>query len=486
MTESGEQRSGKDADDHVAPLPGDPAGREHWDLARRELTVVPPALASIVHRARTSRGRLIATVAAVAAVSATIIVVPLVGSLRAEDPPPAGPAARVSIGSSRQGPDVLSSPGVSSNPAPPVTAGSTLDTPLGTPSSGQPVSGTSAQDPIRAVAAVVSLSLSDPGHGFAVSQQCDDATVRSGRCRYGLWRFDATAAQPWTAVMSPVPDGTTDNGWSGDVLAFSADRVLIHSVTGDRQQPSWFSADGGRTWTNAVKRGPLAGIPAGGRPAVGCIALAADLGCDRTGILIDLPDGSWAMLAAPPGVTPSAVLLAPDGRWWLVGTRGDAIVAGPTPDSGRTWLLTTVATTPGRSIFGYQLVFAGPSVVWLEVIGQHPDGDVKNGLLAIRRSIDGGRSWGQVWTAATGTEPRTQIGAAIGGVASLQLCTELGESYRITSTGLATALTSGCTPNGWRQQTIWGYLEHPTYGGSPARISADGVHWTELPALPEH
>ena len=447
------------ADEDGAPVVGDPAGRARWDRARRELTVSPPPLATILLRARTTRRRAFATVAVVAAVSATIVVVPLVGSLRADDRGPAGPQAPIrttAVSTSLPSPATVSS--VSSPPASP------------TPASAIPV--------------VVSLSLADPQHGFAVSQQCDDPSKGAARCRYGVWRFDATAPRPWTAVISPVPDGSTDNGWSGDLVAFSTDRVVIHSVSGDRQQSAWFSADGGSTWSKAAQRPAVTAIAPAARPTVECVSVSDDLSCARTGIVVDLPDGNWSMLTMPTGVIPSTVMSGPDGRWWLVGTRGGAIVAGPTPDSGRSWSLSTVAAKPSRSVFWYQLVFAGPSVVWLEVIGQHPDDDVKNGLLAIHRSADGGRVWSPVWTAAAGTGPRTQIGAALGGVDALQLCTELGEPYRIDATGRATQLGAGCTAGSFRERTAWGFLEHASGATAPGRTSTDGVQWAAIPLLP--
>ncbi|MEJ7650400.1 MAG: hypothetical protein WKF57_15410 [Nakamurella sp.] len=458
MIEPGERRPGL-ADDNSAPEVGDPAGRERWDRARRELTVSPPPLASILVRARTTRRRAAATVAVAAAVCATIIVVPLVTSLRADDRGPAGPQTPIRT---------TAVPSTRPSPA----AASSVSIPPASPTSVTPI-------PV-----VVGLSFSDPQHGFAVSQQCDDPSKPAARCRYGVWRFDATAPQPWTAMTSPIPDGTTEKGWGADIVSLSAERVLIRFATGDRQHPSWFSADGGRTWSKTAQRQPVTSIPTGSRPTVECVAVSEDLGCSRPGIVVDLEDGSWTTLAAPVGVTPSAVVPGPDGRWWLVGTRGSSIVTGPTSDSGRTWSLSTVATKPSRAVFGYQLVFAGPSVVWLEVIGQHPDDDVKNGLLAIRRSADSGRTWRAVWTAAAGTEPRTQIGAAIGGAGSLQLCTELDRSYRIDAAGTATRLGAGCTAGSFRERTPWGFLEHSAGATSPGRTSTDGAHWAIVPLLP--
>lgn len=475
MIEPDPRRPGA-ADDDDATAGPDPAGRGRWDRARRELTVAPPPLSVIVDRARTARRRLVATVATVAAVCATIVVMPLVASMRADDRGPAGPQApgRTPVVSG-----ALPSPSigpVSTDGAPGSGAAGTPPSPPGT---GVPEPGS----PTASVPVVASLSLTDQQRGFAVSQQCDASQGSDARCRYGVWRFDGTAAQPWTAVDSPVPDGTIDDGWAGDVLAFSADRVVIHSVTGNRQKPAWFSNDGGRTWSTVTQRGPVTSLPTGARPTVECVAFSDDLSCDRTGIVVDLPDGSWASLAGPAGVALSALTPAPDGRWWLVGTRGSEIVAGPTTDSGRSWSLTTIAQKSTRNTFSYQLVFAGPSIVWLEAIGQHPDDDVKNGLLAIHRSADVGRTWRPVWTAAPGKEPRSQLGAALGGVDSLQVCAESSVAYRIDSEGRSIELT-GCSPDSWREQTSWGYLEHTSGSTSSGRTSADGETWTTLPGLP--
>lgn len=463
--------------DESTSVVADPVGRDGWDRARAALTVTPPPLAEIIDRARTTRRRSVATVGAAAAVCATIIVVPLVTSLRADDRGPAGgqtltrtTAVSSSVPSPAAGPVRTDTTGASS----------AQDTPQLPPGTAPSVS-TSPASPFPVVAG---LSLVGPQHGFAVSLQCEDPAEPAARCRHGVWAFDGTAPQPWTAVTSPIPDGSADEGWSGDIVALSAERVLIHSATSSRQRPAWFSADGGRTWSKTARRPAVTAIPAGARPTVECVDVSEDLGCARTGIVVDLLDGSWTTLAAPAGVTPSALMSGPDGRWWLVGTRGSAIVTGPTPDSGRSWSLSTVATKPSRSVFAYQLVFADPSVVWLEVIGQHPDEDVKNGLLAIHRSEDGGRSWHPVWTAAARTEPRTQNGAALGGADSLQLCTELAAPYRIDAAGRATQLGAGCTAESFRERTAWGFLEHTSGATSPGRTSTDGVHWATLPLLP--
>lgn len=439
----------------------DPFSRDLADAGSQlRASISPPPIDGALGRAAQRRQRRLGFIGAGATAAVVLALVPVISSLQGRS----GPGTPVG--------------------SPPAVSQSSSTQPSSTPSSSTPSS--SIQPGPFGEPAIVSLDLADPQHGFALTQQCQDPARGGSTCRYVAWRLDTTASQAWTKLTGPVPDGSANDGWAGHLVALSPEQVAIHPVTGDRQQAPWYSADGGLTWRTVAPAGQsVTQIPAGGRPTVDCVEQGTDGGCRQRGIIIDLPDGSSAPLRGPTGVDPISLNRAADGRWWLIGTRNQQYVAGPTGDAGRTWKLATIGPVTTEYGFGADLTLVGGRVLWAAINGQHPyDSDVKNGLLALYRSADAGASWTRVWTAAKGAEPRSRVGAVIATEDAARVCTELGDGYTVDSAGTAVRAEGCPSMDAQLVRTSWGYLWLSHNPQKANRTSTDGITWSELPLLP--
>jgi photosystem II stability/assembly factor-like uncharacterized protein len=102
-----------------------------------------------------------------------------------------------------------------------------------------------------------------------------------------------------------------------------------------------------------------------------------------------------------------------------------------------------------------------------------------NGLLAIFRSTDGGRTWAQTWQAGRGQEPRSNAGVAVARAdGTLTVIAESGVLY--TSSDGGATFTSGPSTQVSVEWGRGGYLAHHTYPSNLFLWSPNGVSWTEF------
>ncbi|MFC7647501.1 hypothetical protein ACFQX6_48535 [Streptosporangium lutulentum] len=96
-----------------------------------------------------------------------------------------------------------------------------------------------------------------------------------------------------------------------------------------------------------------------------------------------------------------------DGGQWVSGLdpgSGTPLVA-VSHDRGRTWRTHRLPGPKLENTWGFRVV-DGRDALYAAEFGQLPaEEQVKNGLGAIHRSTDGGRTWERVWAFRSGHEP---------------------------------------------------------------------------------
>ncbi|MFJ4829236.1 WD40/YVTN/BNR-like repeat-containing protein [Streptomyces sp. NPDC088747] len=315
--------------------------------------------------------------------------------------------------------------------------------------------------------------------GFALLARCGKK-----RCRQHVAVLDRGAGS-WRLARSPLPDVTGDLGITAGLTVLGSGRALLTEGRWPPPERTWFTDDGGREWRrgSADASGTTPEVPEGAALVHDCSRPDKEgNGCEASRLLVVLPaTGRFAVLAGQP---PLAGVLTPAGE-----TAGGLLFASGTDpgtglpalarseDRGRTWHATalTGSEKPG---WGIRVVASGDVLYALQP-GQLPAGEgVKNGLLALHRSTDGGHTWERVWKYRKGVDPRSALGDPVadadGGL------TVHGED------GVWHSTDGGCTfepadgtrgLGGSATVTPLGYLSGGSFGAGSYRISTDGVHW---------
>jgi hypothetical protein len=250
----------------------------------------------------------------------------------------------------------------------------------------------------------------------------------------------------------------------------------------DRPDRTWFTADAGRTWQRGTTRptGSTATVPEGAPLVTECLELSSDDNeCVRSRLLVVLPaTGEHRVLSARPQLRGT---LSPAGDL----AENALFVAGDDPetglpalavsgDRGRTWRPTHMT---GAADSWPPFVVAGPSALYAVQSGQLPSHEgVKNGLVTIHRSGDGGNTWTRVWSYREGVQPLSVLGVVAADDHSLTVYGEKGV-WRSTDGARTFEGTPGAGPAGSVRRTPIGWLWTDSYGNGAHRISADGVHW---------
>ncbi|WP_369144940.1 exo-alpha-sialidase [Streptomyces sp. R44] len=331
------------------------------------------------------------------------------------------------------------------------------------------------------------LGFARDGSGFALLAECvtEPAAPGSGFCRQHVAVRDA-GAEEWVLRRSPLPEIPADEGVSANLLVLGPGRALVEEGGAGPGGRTWFTRDGGRSWRAGDRRtvGTVPEIPVGAVLTTDCAAPAGALpdACERERLVVVSPqDGRRRALARGPllGAHPRpAEQREPDGSWWVSGT--DPLSGGPavavSRDGGRGWTaarLPSAAKGPGR----YAAVAVGQDAVYAAEMGELTGGDpVKNGLRALHRSVDGGRSWSRVWTTGPVEEPRSLMGLPVPGPGGrVEIAGELSGYGSVDGGRGFVDLKDGThvvrrTPLGLLRQ------------GSRCRyaLTADGVRWSEF------
>ncbi|WP_426364529.1 exo-alpha-sialidase [Streptomyces sp. E-08] len=331
------------------------------------------------------------------------------------------------------------------------------------------------------------LGFARDGSGFALLAACvsEPTAPESGFCRHHVAVRDA-GAEEWVLRRSPLPETPETQGVSASLLVLGPGRALVEEGATGPGGRTWFTRDGGRSWRAGDRRtvGTVPEIPAGAVLTTDCAAPAGALpdACRRERLVVVSPrDGRRRALARMPllGAHPRpAEQPEPDGSWWVSGT--DPLSGRPavavSRDGGRGWTvarLPSPVTGPAR----YTAVAVGRDAVYAAEMGELTGGDpVKNGMRALHRSVDGGRSWQRMWTTGPVGEPRTLMGLPVPGPGGrVEIAGELS-GYGSADGGRAFVDLKDGTH--YVRRTPLGLLRE----GSRCRyaLTADGVRWSEF------
>ncbi|MFE6282374.1 exo-alpha-sialidase [Streptomyces sp. NPDC057877] len=322
------------------------------------------------------------------------------------------------------------------------------------------------------------------GSGFTLSAECGD----SG-CRQHVAVLEAGAGL-WRPVESPLPDVTGDQGITVGLTVLGPGRALITEPSEHIDAPgrTWFTRDHGSTWQRGSTRptGRTTTVPEGAALALDCLDTASDgNGCARGRLVAVLPEtGEHRVLTHQP---PLDGVLSPAGDV----AENALFVAGKDPDTGLPTL--AVSKDRGRSWRPTHMTGAAeegwaPRVVpgkrgmYAVQAGQLPSREgVKNGLLTLHVSTDGGGTWTRIWRYRAGVEPLSILGDPV--VADDDGLTVYGETGVWHSDDQARTFRSeGAArgPAGYVRWTPLGWLWSDSYGQGAYRISADGTHWHDF------
>jgi hypothetical protein len=317
------------------------------------------------------------------------------------------------------------------------------------------------------------------GSGFTLLAECGGTG-----CRQHVAVLDAGAGR-WRTAQSPMPDLPPDAGVTAGLTVLGPGRALITEGTARMGLPdrTWFTRDAGRTWKRGTTHptGGTVSVPVGAPLVAQCLEPdEEDNGCARNRLLVVLPDtGEHRVLRGGP---PLKGTLSPAGDV----ARNALFVAGQDPetglpalalseDRGRTWRLAHLTDPAAQGSVAW--VVAGPSALYAIQAGQLPAHEgVKNGLVALHRSGDGGHTWTRVWRYRKGIEPLSVLGVIAADDHSLTVHGERGV-WRSTDGARTFRGTRGRGPSGSVHHTPLGWLWTDSYGVGAHRISADGVRW---------
>jgi photosystem II stability/assembly factor-like uncharacterized protein len=318
---------------------------------------------------------------------------------------------------------------------------------------------------------VYDIDFLDERHGYALRATC--TTGPDTKCVSQL--LLTNDGEHWESRELPKEFPQT-TGVSATLYVFGQNKVAVGDVF-PGGTPRYYTTDGGWTWTLVSPEitPNLDAIPEGGTLEYVCMSQNE---CEAK-LVVMLPDsGQAATLATPPPLTnpvPAANRRV-EGGWWVYGKDSAGKWAMSVSwDDGRTWHTAALPNAPasalGISVTGHNNTF------YATFSGQLPD--VKNGLVAVYLSGNGGLTWQPMWQEAAGKEPRSVGGVLAADDGTLMVNTELGHPYVSKDNGKTFSASNDTRLIGQIRQTKVGYLILPTSRVNPIQLSTDGVHWRE-------
>lgn len=257
----------------------------------------------------------------------------------------------------------------------------------------------------------------DSDNGAALRYVCEDGDP--DKCAAELL-LTTDGGVRWEAR---AVDELSGPGW-GTPISLGADELVVDRVTARTRTvlPRIHSSDGGRTWREVPMPVPMTdttdAIPEAGALTSHCARYKpGGRLCVEWEIAVVMPgtgrDARLTTLPALDNATPGHKI---DGRWWVVGQDPDSHewLVVSSDDDGRTWTTSSVGQVPsaGQVPDVKRWTIVANETTLFAVASGHL-ADTSSGLLAILRSTDDGQTWQQTWRAADGQEPHVITGDPI-------------------------------------------------------------------------
>ncbi|HEV2780142.1 MAG TPA: hypothetical protein VGX25_12185 [Actinophytocola sp.] len=319
----------------------------------------------------------------------------------------------------------------------------------------------------------------DDTTGYAIRHYCQ----QNGHCSATL--LFTGGFEPW--AVNQLPASLRDRSGGLGLQVLGPRRLVVYERAAGAGGKRWYSGDNGRSWQEVptTVEDSVDTI----RPGTVLDDVCDTADCGRTSVVVTLPySGRLARLTSQPPLDRMVldrVSAAVDGSWWVSGLVPDAgrWALAVSRDAGRSWSDTELPDHEGEP-FAEVRVSVGPDAVYAVGVGRVGPED-EDGLIAIFRSADGGRSWAQTWRADGVRYPRTIGGAAVAAAdGSLTVYSAAGVPYASSDGGRSfTPITpAGPTEHAFAPRwTRGGYLAAK---GAPLSIayrqSRDGVSWREF------
>ncbi|MGI5372790.1 WD40/YVTN/BNR-like repeat-containing protein [Streptomyces sp. CA-251387] len=327
----------------------------------------------------------------------------------------------------------------------------------------------------------VAVDFARDGSGFALLAECGKK-----RCRQRVAVLDK-GADAWRLGRSPLADVTVEHGITATLRVLGPGRALITEGVWPPPDRTWFTSDGGRHWRQGSARpsGTTPVLPEGVTLVEDCTRMDQEgNGCEHSRVLTASPTtAEFRALATQPRLKGPLIPAGQTEDLVFVSGRDASsgrVALAVSEDKGRSWRLSRPTGT-GNSVWALRVTGTG-KVLYAAEPGQLPDeGNVKNGLLALHRSTDAGRTWERVWEHRKGVDPRSLLGTPIAAAdGSLTIHSESGV-WRSTDGGRSfTRHGNSGGMSGWVTTTALGYLWGDSFGAGSWRVSTDGVHWTKF------
>ncbi|GAB3449595.1 sialidase family protein [Actinophytocola sediminis] len=329
---------------------------------------------------------------------------------------------------------------------------------------------------------VTDVQFAADGSGYALRTHFSDAEGYDRPFAHTL--LAATDQENWTEVGPvPIPE-RGDVALAGDLVVLGPNELVVDFVNIGRRTSSRsarvHSGDGGRTWQEvpmpAVVTDTVPAIPEGAQLRSACAIEPVNRPrCETPTFTVVQPGtGASAVLAAaPPLVTPMpGVIPTAAGHWWALGQvpGTSAWAISVSTDDGRTWTTSELdIDVPNARA---SVVSQGGSL-YASIVNHTMDG-VENGLRAILRSDDDGRTWQRTWEAAEEQriELTSELVAAEDGTLKVHASPD---RYTVTDDGRT--LTRDGQPS--VEVIHWTRAGYVATKKSSYLLSTDGISWRD-------